>query len=1240
MNIAPNGHHLKQPYPHLFVIIDEYAEMISSNPEFREQLESITRVGRAQGVHLLLASQRPIGITDQMRANIKFRICLRVEEVETSREMLRRPEAAYLPNGIPGRGYLQIGNDNIELIQAAYTGEVYRSLEVDAENSNRDIDLDDAKFYDRTVILAQDLAQNRQQKAPWPRSLAKEVTLQGRLDEKYWGADDIAQVMLESQSELALNPFVRDWQNGDGRWRRIDWGQARLSGIAGLVDDPKNARQLPLSINISNGHVVLFGASGRGKTTFLRTLITSLAVTYSPDDLHVHLLDLGGRQLDMLSTLPHVGTLIMPDERGYEERVQQLLKELEEVIEYRRQRFGDLGVFNLFEYNQSNPQDTLPAMLIAIDNFGEFVENFSDQNQTDDEESIWNLFISLLRQGKAYGIHVVITAPRMNILSSSLYSLFTERLTLRLADPDAYRAIVGHDVPPIDEIAGRGYMNIKRSALEFQVAWIRLLSDDSNGNPQQLNESQSIRLLGGLMAQNGADQWSQHRPFRIEALPKSSSYRQVLTTHFELQHDTSFTEQLGAAMKRRWDETARLENADWLEFILGISSGNRHRALHMSAKTDGVHGLVAGGTGSGKSELLMTMIVGLVVNYSPQILNFVLVDYKGGGAFRPFEDLPHCVDLVTNLDATAVDRMFTSINAEIHRRQLLNAETETKDIVDYRRKGFHITREPYPHLVIIIDEYAEMIDENPDYKSQLESITRVGRAQGINLILASQRPKGVSDQMRANIKFRICLRVEELDTSREMLRRPDAAYLPSLPGRGYMQVGNDNIELIQVSYTGEQQSDDRLAPVIWQDRSTDRFEDDGDEASEPLFDMVTAMARELFIGESVKQPWPKFLPRFVSLQAPVFDSQRLCSYSLADDVVDWSNGEPLSLWPGLDWRKAMTPTVGLVDNPRQAQQGPLTVNLRSSHLLVLGDSGSGKSTFLRTAVMDLCASHSPAELHIYVLDLGGRTFRSLEELPHVGSVIYADEEKYEERLERLLAKLNNESRSRQKQLSDASASNIYEYNNQHPEQAIPAILVVIDNFSDLRESDESLVENTLTPLVRRALPSGISFAMSANLPSNLPGRLLNLFGIRPSLRQTNLDQYKEIVGGSVIDFGNIPGRGYLRSESGPLLFQVALPAGYRAESSEEIDLSDTNDEVAQIMRHMNGHWPASGGDATTGPDPIPTLPEEILLRDLIGAIAGAIFCCAIRGGGSHRADHVARYGDNRPKRDRSPFRRL
>ena len=123
---------------------------------------------------------------------------------------------------------------------------------------------------------------------------------------------------------------------------------------------------------------------------------------------------------------------------------------------------------------------------------------------------------------------------------------------------------------------------------------------------------------------------------------------------------------------------------------------------------------------------------------------------------------------------------------------------------------------PIPHLFIIIDEYAEMIDDNPEYKAELESITRVGRSIGVNLVLASQRPKGVTDQMRANIKLRLCLRVEETDTSRELLRKPDAAFLPNgIPGRGYLQIGNENLELIQVSYTGEAQPDDREPAVQW-----------------------------------------------------------------------------------------------------------------------------------------------------------------------------------------------------------------------------------------------------------------------------------------------------------------------------------------------------------------------------------------------------------------------------------------
>ena len=285
-------------------------------------------------------------------------------------------------------------------------------------------------------------------------------------------------------------------------------------------------------------------------------------------------------------------------------------------------------------------------------------------------------------------------------------------------------------------------------------------------------------------------------------------------------------DQLQEYASENWKRSMNPASADWLYTAVGLLSGNEPRVLTFSAKADGVHGLIAGSTGSGKSELLMTLIIGMALNFNPDVLNFVLIDYKGGAAFEPFKKLPHKVDIVTNLDQSATARVFASIIAELDRRQKLNTYTNSKDIVHYRRKGLNLEagRPPYPHLFIIIDEFAEMISGNAEYKAQLESITRLGRALGVTLILAAQRPVGVTDQMRANIKFRICLRVETPDDSRELLRRADAAFLPpGIPGRGYLQVGNENIELIQTAYTGgdyKGPQEENVAPnVIWLDRA-------------------------------------------------------------------------------------------------------------------------------------------------------------------------------------------------------------------------------------------------------------------------------------------------------------------------------------------------------------------------------------------------------------------------------------
>ncbi|MCB0207491.1 MAG: hypothetical protein KDH89_21935, partial [Anaerolineae bacterium] len=216
----------------------------------------------------------------------------------------------------------------------------------------------------------------------------------------------------------------------------------------------------------------------------------------------------------------------------------------------------------------------------------------------------------------------------------------------------------------------------------------------------------------------------------------------------------------------------------------------------------------------------------------------------------------HCVDVITNLQKAGVSRMFTAVNAEMKRRQQLNATTDTKDILEYHRKGYHLTHEPYPYLFIIIDEFAEMIAGNTQFKNELDMITRLGRAQGISLLLAAQRPTGITDQMRANIKFRICLRVETPGESREMLRRTDAAFLPgNIPGRGYLQVGNEDIDLIQVTYSGDSYRDpvaNSEPDIIWPQRQPELLHDAAQEPEPPkLYQAVVSLVQALAEEASV-----------------------------------------------------------------------------------------------------------------------------------------------------------------------------------------------------------------------------------------------------------------------------------------------------------------------------------------------------------------------------------------------------
>lgn len=275
----------------------------------------------------------------------------------------------------------------------------------------------------------------------------------------------------------------------------------------------------------------------------------------------------------------------------------------------------------------------------------------------------------------------------------------------------------------------------------------------------------------------------------------------------ELPSSVSFFEMYGIVRPEELDAQdrwRRARTAETMKASIGFKTGRSQCYLDIHERYHGPHGLVAGTTGSGKSETLQTYILSLAINYSPEDVGFFIIDYKGGGMANLFDHLPHMIGAISNLSGNQVKRAMVSIKSENKRRQRMFSDYGVNNINAYTslyKNGD--AKEPIPHLFIIIDEFAELKREEPDFMRELVSVAQVGRSLGVHLILATQKPAGtVDDNIWSNSKFRLCLRVQDRQDSIDMLHRPDAAYLTQA-GRGYLQVGNDEIfELFQSGYSG------------------------------------------------------------------------------------------------------------------------------------------------------------------------------------------------------------------------------------------------------------------------------------------------------------------------------------------------------------------------------------------------------------------------------------------------------
>ncbi|MEK7807884.1 MAG: FtsK/SpoIIIE domain-containing protein [Chloroflexota bacterium] len=1206
---------LPRVFPHLFIIVDEFAEMITANPEYRSKFESVTRLGRAFGVSLLLATQRPSGsVSDQMRANMKFRICLRVETPDDSKELLGQPDAAFLPN-LGGRGYIQVGNDILTATQIARAGGDYSDERTeilrdviwldDESPASAAADSNNLPLYSSLevaealgmkpgdkpntlvdwIVGVTALRAKRDgvpiQSKPWPDPLPENLLLNESVGADYLNTDRL----VEANKTIVISESVAAWLNATEEkslWQPVDWkSPPPLRADIGIIDNPYQAEQRLLTIDLSTDPVVLFGAAGRGKSTFLKTLLTALAAARSPADLHIYAFDFGRGGLKAIKALPHLGASIDSSETA---RVDQLMRMLRNIVNERQERLAKYA--SLADHNAKNPGNVFPEVVVVIDNFAEFKESY---------EHLIPELMALIRDGRSFGIYFVITAGNSNDLTGKLYNLLTQRLTLTLADRTAYSEVVGSGVPNFDNVPGRGLVSLvvkdKPVPLEFQIAMPGIpgeLTDLDQPDPYQELAQRMERVWFGMGGKRPSAE-----------LPRSLT----LLGMFSLIDGKPVNQLSDLDIATKWQRSMTAENQEWLRGAIGLISSKEVRTLVFQAQADGVHGMVAGTTGSGKSELLQTLISAMAIRYDPRLVNFVLVDYKGGPTIEPFRKLPHCVDMATNLQGNAVERIFIAINAEMNRRSEILAKAGVSDLVEYRKKVIPGLKpdsplpNTFPHLFIIVDEFAEMIAQNPDYRVKFESITRLGRSFGVSLILGTQRPTGVvSDQMRANMKFRICLRVETPEDSKELLKRPDAARLPQIGGRGYVQAGTELLTEVQAAWAGAPFDGATINdPAYPLDVLLRVLEKQGDPPRSMLGWVVGALAAEaerLNIPKQMK-PWPDPLPETLSLNTPI-DATYIAEAKHAKEAVinpaiaNWiANTKELSLWTPFDWTSPLPlrASVGLIDNPFQAEQRIITIDLASDPLVIFGASGRGKTTFVKTLLLSLAAVRSPHELHIYALDFGRGGLRSLRSLPHLGASIDSSQMDRVEQLFRMVRSMMNE---RQDKL--AKYASLEDYNAQHkdnPDTMFPAVVIVVDNMAEFKENYEYLIPD-LIAMVRDGRSFGIYCVITAGQPNDVPPKLYNVLSQRLTFTLSDATAYSDIVGRGALSLQNVPGRGLINIEGQPLEFHAAVPI-----------IVGEKDAYTKIADRMEKVWFAMGGKR-----PAAEIPKAITLLEMYQVILG------------------------------------
>ncbi|MFF5854974.1 type VII secretion protein EccCa [Streptomyces sp. NPDC012751] len=755
--------------------------------------------------------------------------------------------------------------------------------------------------------------------------------------------------------------------------------------------------------------------------------------------------------------------------------------------------------------------------------------------------------------------HIVLVLDDLSLLPDSV-----------LANPEGLQGVTLLEVVPGDLTTAGGDLSIV-----VQPGLLRLESGHGEvyeGSPDALSYESAealARQLAPLRVVSGGDD--------DEPLLANLEFTDLLGLGDAASVDT----------KRTWRPRALAER---LRVPIGLGEDGRPVMLDLKEAAQegmGPHGLCVGATGSGKSELLRTLVLGLAVTHSSETLNFVLADFKGGATFAGMAQMPHVAAVITNLadDLTLVDRMGDSIRGELNRRQeLLRDAGNYANIHDYEKaRAAGAPLQPIPSLVLVIDEFSELLTAKPDFIEMFVQIGRIGRSLGVHLLLASQRlEEGRLRGLETYLSYRIGLRTFSAAESRAALGVPDAYELPNVPGSGFLKFGTDEMVRFKAAYvsgvyrsggrrtdlTGGQLPVDRRPVLFTATEVPVRYTaipqqrtPSGPEVDEALADTVLdVIVRRLEAqGPAAHQVW---LP---PLESPPSLDSLLPGLAAVQ-------GRGLTQ-PNYEGAGRLIVPAGLVDKPYEQRRDRLMLDFSGAagHMQVIGGPQSGKSTFLRTLICSFALTHTPYEVQFYGLDFGGGGMAAVDGLPHVGGIASRLDP---ERVRRTVSEVYGVLTRREEYFRTAGIASIADFRARRARGDIPVtdqpwgdVFLVIDGWGNFR-SDYEALESAVLDIAARGLGYGVHVVITASrsmeVRANLKDHLMNRLELRlGDVMDSEIDRK---VAANVP--AGVPGRGLSPQKTH---FMAAVP---RIDGlTSDTDLAEA---TAALTTEVGRHWQAPG----------------------------------------------------------------